>query len=402
MRNIFYLVTLQVVGLFSACTTVSEKSSLPAIDVVSGIESVQPLNVADLASTVKYIPLETNDSCLVGEAPCVRKFNDKLLVASQGQPLLMFDAKTGKFLKKVGAVGKGNGEYLIGRFFAICWTDSKEQYIYVKSDTGQVLKYDAEGNFVGYQEAYDGIDNKSSLQLLVGDDCYFYTDKMVDDKVYEITKFNTASSMKEFSISENADSIDMSSIRGVTVYSLYGRIPSSPTAIMLQLADDRMAFTYKEDPCLWKLGNEVYFKHRSNDTIYQVKDRALQPRYYFNLGDYHIAYEGRILSEKLVNGIFINYVLENPKAIFFTFKRKKNGKLDANDYWGVFDKQTQSLKISDEALLHDTKNAYVVQELHSVANDGTVVGLVSAEKLMEVDADLKIKEDDNPVVVLIN
>lgn len=401
MRNIIYLLALQTIGLLGACTTVSKESSIPAIDVVSGIKSVQPLNVTDLASTATYIPLETHDSCLVGEAPCVRKFKDKLLVSSQGQPLFMFDATTGKFLKKVGAIGKGKGEYLVGPL-AVCWTDCLEQYIYVKSVTGQVLKYDTEGNFVDYQKEYNGIDNKSSLQLFVGDDCYFYTDKMVDDKVYEISKFNTSSSNKEFSISESTDSIDMSSIRSVVVYSLYGRIPSSPNAITIQLANDRMVSTYKEDPCLWKLGNEVYFKHRTNDTIYQVKDQALQPRYYFNLGDYHITYEGRTLSEKLVNGIFINYVLENSKAIFFSFKCKKNGKIEEKDYWGIFDKQTQSLKISEEALLHDAKNGYVVQELHSVAEDGTLVGLVSAEKLMELDADLRITEDDNPVVVLMN
>lgn len=86
----------------------------------------------------------------------------------------------------------------------------------MKSSTGQVLKYDADGNFIEYQKGYEGIDYNSSLQVFAGDDCYFYTNKMVDDKVYEISKFNTNSSKKEFSISESTNPIDMSSIRSMT------------------------------------------------------------------------------------------------------------------------------------------------------------------------------------------
>lgn len=86
----------------------------------------------------------------------------------------------------------------------------------MKSSTGQVLKYDADGNFIEYQKGYEGIDYNSSLQVFAGDDCYFYTNKMADDKVYEISKLNTNSSKKEFSISESTNPIDMSSIRSMT------------------------------------------------------------------------------------------------------------------------------------------------------------------------------------------
>ncbi len=36
------------------------------IDLATGMENIQPLNVSDVAESVTYVPLETTDSSLIG------------------------------------------------------------------------------------------------------------------------------------------------------------------------------------------------------------------------------------------------------------------------------------------------------------------------------------------------
>lgn len=64
-----------------------------------------PFTLADIATDIRYIPLETTPDCLIARE-CTPKFTkDYIFIASQGI-LLQFD-RQGKFLRRINVLGKG-------------------------------------------------------------------------------------------------------------------------------------------------------------------------------------------------------------------------------------------------------------------------------------------------------
>ena len=66
MRKI--IASISAVALFCGCQGVKTAGDgeLPVVDVAGALASPVDLKVSDLGSKISYIPLETNDSSLIG------------------------------------------------------------------------------------------------------------------------------------------------------------------------------------------------------------------------------------------------------------------------------------------------------------------------------------------------
>lgn len=96
-----------LVCLVSACTGTPQSSAddeLCSIDVAGAMEKPAELKLSELGSDVRYVPLETTDSCLVGGSPNILLLNKEIVVFSR-QTCFIFDKESGKFLSKVGHLG---------------------------------------------------------------------------------------------------------------------------------------------------------------------------------------------------------------------------------------------------------------------------------------------------------
>ena len=96
-------------ALFMACggrSPVSrDAASITVIDVESALAHLEDeLTLSDLYDTVRYVSLETSDSCLVGAYPSVRVVDGCIVVSSYSGTALChsFDAQTGRFLSSRG------------------------------------------------------------------------------------------------------------------------------------------------------------------------------------------------------------------------------------------------------------------------------------------------------------
>lgn len=395
MKKLIYLLSL---CLFS-CSSPNGKNK--KINIADGIENLQPLYVLDFADEVSYIPLETTDSSLIGNRPYIRKFRNTLLVASEKQPIMMFNLENGKFIKTIGNIGQGGNEYILSYDRPVFWADNSEHYIFVKSADDKIQQYDSIGNYVGTIKHPKEIGPLSGLsQIATGDYVYFYRNYQFDDKEYDITKINYHTGKIEFTITGKQKAINPEFIGNLIIFPGFGGIPISPACLIYQMKDNCMAFNYMEDPCLWSYNGEIYFKKRFNDTIYQIKEKGLQPRYIFDLGDKRIPYDERFKTEGMQEKISIEYILESRKALLFMFKTNRFH-VKPNIYWGVYNKSTNEIKVSEGKHLKDENNRYAVEELHTATSNGEILGLISVEKYMKISGNALVKEDDNPVVVIL-
>lgn len=102
-------------------------------------------NYSDYLDSVKYVPLETTDSCLVGNVRDIHFVNDQFYI-SDNKTVFVF-SKEGKFVGKVSRCGRGHGEYLNLSYFdvnksngEICIYDQGKGMVHVYTQNGTFLR----------------------------------------------------------------------------------------------------------------------------------------------------------------------------------------------------------------------------------------------------------------------
>ena len=134
--------TAALACLLAACSPQKPVSTdgLTVIDVESALENVEDeLKLSDVYDSVRYVPLETSDSCLIGERPYAQVTDKYILIAfPQSDGVYTFDKQTGRFLAKVIHKGQGPEEY---SFVAINYNEH-DGLLYFFREPDQLQKYD--------------------------------------------------------------------------------------------------------------------------------------------------------------------------------------------------------------------------------------------------------------------
>ena len=113
MKNTFILF---LIALSFVCSSCNRTPSVEEPDVLKVELKETPVSVSDFFSKVEVIPLETSDSCLLARILRVRVSGDTTYILTQDYPtfrhitLMAFDKK-GNYLRSIGRVGQGPGEY---------------------------------------------------------------------------------------------------------------------------------------------------------------------------------------------------------------------------------------------------------------------------------------------------
>ena len=102
MKNTFILF---LVALSFVCSSCNRTPSVEEPDVLKVELKETPVSVSDFFSKVEVIPLETSDSCLIGNDPLIQIASDRIIVMTSHQQCFAFDKQTGKFLHSIGHVG---------------------------------------------------------------------------------------------------------------------------------------------------------------------------------------------------------------------------------------------------------------------------------------------------------
>ena len=108
----FTFLTLFTFSLFfdSCQDSGKQPSELVILDIISALKNEKELRLSEIVDSIEYVKLETRPECLISNA--ARVIGEKFIVLLNHQPpqVLLFD-RSGRFIRQVGRVGKGPGEY---------------------------------------------------------------------------------------------------------------------------------------------------------------------------------------------------------------------------------------------------------------------------------------------------
>ena len=373
------------------------------IDLQKLIQNTQVVPLSRFVTSLEYIPLEYKQECPTS-GPRVFVTNDFIFMRSGDGTLLLFDRKTGKFIRPIGKRGRGPEEYLR---LLDCFYNPYDQKIYANA-VNSVNTYNLKGEFI---ESFaklkvkeptikDGYINASIEAFLPGDKYICYISNFngaINKRIAIMTKNNELKSFPHFE----------------------------------KWSDPKNQYVpISQSPRFFSFGENVSFKEFSNDTIFYVTMEKLIPRLVLFSGELKHPY---ILTSKEAvdqftkpkDYLYTLNIFENAKYLFFDLISKNKPienkptafKLIRN--LCIYDKENRSTVAckadeEDNSRLIDDINNFMPILPYLITENNEMVAILEAAEIVKwkaqnpnIAAKLitklpwldKIDELDNPVIV---
>ena len=358
------------------CCVLSVSAQKPVvINLAKAIsESPKEIMLNELASDIRYVPLETTDDCLMNNEFYIMQYTGEDIITSG---IFHFD-KNGKFLNKIGSKGQGPEEYLQGLF---AFGDWKNKLLYVQNWT-TLTCYGFDGTFVrsiprpqlnmGAAGLFD------ENHILYSNDIY-YADKANPIQLYMVDSQN-----------------------GKTVSKWRGHLEENKKYGMILTSRD---FMYNYD-------NSLFYKPALENVIFKIlspKKRQLVYKFDCSGKDIDVSAD-EVDPKKRFQFLSVYWAKETAQYLFVNYGMKNISRL------GIYDKEKKTftnVTIKDNlaggydihpAWTSDDNHLLMVYYAGGLLQDKEKrysTGLLP-ERKKELDELLKnIKEDDNPVVILV-
>lgn len=379
---------------------------LAVVDVEGAVAAMDELRLSDLGDSVRYVPLETNDSCLIGRNPSVQVLDGYILVSSGGN-VFSFDGQDGRFVAKIGHRGEDPQAYSS----ASAYYNEGDGLLYFVRYPDRLQLYDLCGHYRG------------SLKVPVPPEmptAYAFSDSLIVGYYANVAQMNAhARALLLF---------DRAGQGCDTVSSLLPMLPPMglqdiSSISVKKFGNGGMILTRFQDGSvsanlmgsnLWNHAGHVRFKESFCDTIYNVAGNRLQPAVAFRTGRWHFPAEERANGEGSHDKILPMCILEGTEALFFQCVR---GLYDDRPETlnGIYNRRTQTTRMAPESegLADDINGFLPFRPTASTAQGGYASLLLPDDILPWLDEHpearsnpalaplLGIGEEDNPVVVIV-
>ena len=358
------------------CCVLSVSAQKPVvINLAKAIsESPKEIMLNELASDIRYVPLETTDDCLMNNEFYIMQYTGEDIITSG---ISHFD-KNGKFLNKIGSKGQGPEEYLQGLF---AFGDWKNKLLYVQNWT-TLTCYGFDGTFVRSVPTPQLNMGAAGLfdenHILYSNDIY-YADKANPIQLYMVDSQN-----------------------GKTVSKWRGHLEENKKYGMILTSRD---FMYNYD-------NSLFYKPALENVIFKIlspKKRQLVYKFDCSGKDIDVSAD-EVDPKKRFQFLSVYWAKETAQYLFVNYGMKNISRL------GIYDKEKKTftnVTIKDNlaggydihpAWTSDDNHLLMVYYAGGLLQDKEKrysTGLLP-ERKKELDELLKnIKEDDNPVVILV-
>lgn len=386
------------------------QGDLEVIPVGMALDQQTNLKVSDCFKKVRYVPLETTDSCLVGRNPVVLLLKDWILVKSDKRCHL-FEKETGRFVRTIGHVGndpEGYSDVYGG------WINSFSEKLYFPGWHKKKVVYGVDGKFEEIWESPIAIGDFPQIAEFcsLGTDITVGYYSATDSLPARVALFQDKELIKLDSVNvgrrENIK-INSSDVASISVFQ-----QGESGIVIVQNKSGQVVAWPIGSSYFWNTGQNVCFKQPYNDTIYQVsREKGLEPIRVLDLGTHGWTFEERLVDKK--DAIYPLAFMENQEVILFRFVTNLYNKKRKN-YNALYRKSDGRVLVSpfDNKIIDD-KNGFLPLQPLSVSVKGEFAALLPAEDVFNwfegngVDATLpaeiaalkKVGEEDNPVVAIM-
>jgi hypothetical protein len=270
------------------------------------------LKLSDIGKGIDYIPLETNDNCLIRNINAIELSGSNIYVSTPGQ-LLLFDT-TGSFIRRIGSEGNGPGEYNAIADIAV---DSDDGSVYLISILGKkIMHFSIEGEFLD-SFPLDFPVAADNIELYKGNIYLSFSDLLnsIDDESNKlmVAGFNRSGELVEEYGSE---------------------LPLRDNIRVQILLPCEVLYTYN---------NALMVKEIRSDTLYRISGNGIiDPAYIFDYSESKMPleeYSYESFAKRYLGNRYVYFlkVTEDQNNLFFTYKHK------GEDIHWIFSKASQEL-----------------------------------------------------------
>ncbi|WP_455674878.1 DUF4934 domain-containing protein [Phocaeicola sp.] len=396
--------------ILAACSPKNTTNDLNAIDIAGSFANPTELKVSQLGKNIRYVPLETTDSSLIGNSHNIRLLDDKIAVSTNGRCLL-FDKQTGKFIRSIGHKGEDPKGYSNSN----CYVNPQTGVLYFIRYPNKLVKYDQEDNFLGEVILPQSLSRsfyftfKDSLLLAQ------YDEGINQPQVSPLLWLNEKGEIKD-SIPEFAKPGDEIGMEQILKINVYRRIAGKATVGGILYADyqnGKAVAIPAECPTLWQSDGQIRFRQPFNDTIYNIVGPEAKIHTVFHTGQMHFPAEKKGEKEGTNAYLVVTYLMETPQCVFFTCLKDLYDKKEA--FYGVYDKESGNTYMNDaqSGLTDDLAHfAPFYPETSTVQGEyASLMEIRDVEEWVEANPDVpqdgklsflkQLNEDSNPVCVIV-
>lgn len=187
-----YIILASLISLFLnvSCQSIGTNNNEVALSddvkkIVVTLDNDSPILVSDFIDSIRYVPLETSDQCLIQNIDQLEIYNDNIIILDQTTNSIFFFNKNGKFLRKIEFNQSPTSSISIYRFnlnredSTIMFNDlgSSKRYIYnyhtLSYQTEEKEDFDIEdfhhygGNYIEYYSYNNSNGNNKKHSMVI-------------------------------------------------------------------------------------------------------------------------------------------------------------------------------------------------------------------------------------------
>ncbi len=148
-HTVIRLLVLFCAGILVVSCREHKKSTPTGADVkeVTFKEAPKDFLIASSFKNIHMIQLEAKEECLISDIKRVVDVEGKIYVLTKNNEIFCFDRATGKYIRTIGRLGEGPGEYVSA--MDICYDEKEKCICVVDYYKGAIHSYSLDGRFIG-------------------------------------------------------------------------------------------------------------------------------------------------------------------------------------------------------------------------------------------------------------
>ena len=395
------------------CSCEHKKNTLQikVIPVASAVGNYNILNLSYYIAEIKYIPLETNDSALIGRISQISYENGKIFVKSISNNYIsdcyLFD-NNGKFCLKIGQYGQGPEDYN-----TLFETFIYDNFIYMMGvRPNKILIYNTNGLLV------ENIKVQINEITENHNEYFFHHIIPLKENIFVVNVESPYGHYPKAILLET----NQSNSKTIKEYTNYVKLnKTKPSTGICEVGN---MYRYKDEVRAYKA---------LNDTIFTIgQNMEMKEAFVFDLGKYRptisyieqkepdINFNNYIIPDKIFESsgfLFINFFTGNYTHELFEQVSRHGWQSDNNITYGVFDKKTGKLALMKQPVKgklgfkNDFDNGPVIWP-HYISSNNELVTHILVEDFLEYYDKIEnptpqLREiaknaemDDNPIIIV--